>query len=189
MSDGEDRLPGRQHEREHVGTVVTARGGGPGRGRDGVAGQPVELRRILDDDGGVVRLGEQPGAELRGQRRELGVELPQPLLVVGVEPGARPHGVAVPPFEQPQRLGVEAQLVRGVSNRVSSRANSAGSRVIASACAASCGAISASISRMPGVLADPTSVKNTADTRRSVAPERSSATTVSSKLGGSGRPR
>ena len=40
---------------------------------------------------------------------------------------------------------------------------------------------------MPGVESDPTSTKNTAETRRSVAPDRSSATTVSSKVGGPGR--
>jgi hypothetical protein len=66
------------------------------------------------------------------------------------------------------------------------RANRAASRVIASACAVSRGATSASMSRIPGVLQEPTRVKKAAETRRRIAPDRSSATSVFSKVGGSG---
>jgi hypothetical protein len=52
-----------------------------------------------------------------------------------------------------------------------------------SACAASRGPISASISRIAGELSEPARVRNTAETRRSTAPERSSATTVLSNVG------
>ena len=66
------------------------------------------------------------------------------------------------------------------------RANSAGSSRIASACAASSGATSASTARMPSVLDDAASTKNTAETRRSTSPERSRATSVFSNVGGAG---
>ncbi len=57
---------------------------------------------------------------------------------------------------------------------------------MASSWAASRGATAASISRIPGVLADHDSTENTARTRRSTAPERSSATTVFSNVAGAG---
>ncbi len=57
---------------------------------------------------------------------------------------------------------------------------------MASECAASSGLISASSSWTPGVVSEASWFSNTTVTRRSTAPERSSATTVLAKVGGSG---
>jgi len=57
---------------------------------------------------------------------------------------------------------------------------------MASACTASSGTTSASTARMPSVLHEAARTKNTAETRRSTSPERSSATSVFSNAGGAG---
>src|SRR3954447_2348443 len=59
---------------------------------------------------------------------------------------------------------------------------------MASACAASSGASSRSISRSRGVDTDEARLPNTSPARLSSRPERSSATTVLSKVGGSSEP-
>ena len=147
-----------------------------------VGGEAVELVGVGDVHGGGRGPGEQPVAELGGERRQLGVDRAQPLLLGRAEPGARAHGVAVVALDEPARLGVEARR----SATASMRANRAGSSRIASACAASSGATSASTARMPSVLHEAASTKNTAETRRSTSPERSRATIVFSNVGGAG---
>ena len=115
---GERGLVRGQHEREHVAAGMAADLGRPRGGGDRVRRQPVEPRGVVDDEGRVVGVGEQPGAELRGQRRQLGVQRAQPLLRGGVEARAGPDRVAVAAFQQAQRLGVQAELVAGGVQRV-----------------------------------------------------------------------
>ena len=68
------------------------------------------------------------------------------------------------------------------------RANSAGSSRMASECADCTGASSRSISRSRGVDTDEERLPRTALARRSSRPDRSSATTVFSNVGGSAEP-
>jgi hypothetical protein len=118
---GEHRLAGREREGEQERAVVAAGGGGTGGRGHGIGGEPVEPRRVVDDDRGVVRVGEQPGAELGGQRRQLAVERAQPLLLGRTEPGPGPDGVTVVVLEQPQRLRVQAEVVPAGVQRVDAR--------------------------------------------------------------------
>jgi hypothetical protein len=108
---GEYRLSGRQHERDQVGTVVATCGGRPRGGRAGVRGEPGELRGILDENRPVVRPGQELRAELRGESRQLRVERPQPLLLGGPQSRPGPDGIAMAALQQPERLGVQAEIV------------------------------------------------------------------------------
>ena len=182
---GERRLLGGQHQGDQV-AVLPAGGGGPGRGGDGVRGQPGQLgrrrRRAPRSRWPRPAAGGRTRCSARTARRSARAAGPARPARAGRRParrrGAGARAAAATPGPGRARAGA--------ANSASMRANSAASRVIASACAASCGATSASMSRMPGVLHEPTRVKNTAETRRRIAPDRSSATSVFSNVGGCG---
>ena len=108
---GQCGLSGGQHQREEIPAGAPAGLGGPRCGGDRVRREPVQLGRGVDNDGGGVHVGEQPAAESGGQRRQLGVERTQPFLLRRGQAGAGADGVAVPMFEQAQRLRIQLQIV------------------------------------------------------------------------------
>ena len=73
--------------------------------------EPVELRRVGQVQGEVVRVGEQVLLERRRERGEPFVQRTEPGAVGGIERRARQHGLAVHPLEQVRLVGIEPELV------------------------------------------------------------------------------
>ncbi len=121
VGEGRDRrLDGGQRQGEQVAVQPGRLGGVPG-GVDLVGGEPVELGAVGDVHREVVRLGQHAVAELRGQRRDLHVELAQRVAVRLRQRGAGPDEVAVVALDDPHLLrrqpAVEPGGVHGVDAR------------------------------------------------------------------------
>ena len=160
--------------------------GGGGRGRGDLLGvEAVELGGVGDPDGGGLGGQLEVLPERRRQRRELLVELGEPGAAGVVELGAGQHEVQVVALDQPHRLVVEARVVpRRRARRRSGRTapgRGAGRRRARPPAGRSPARSRAAAAWTPTTARLP----NTASARDSSRPDRSSATTVFSKVGGS----
>ena len=78
-------MPGEQGERHEIRALEAAIGRCLSGGRDFALGQPVELVGGLEDDGEVVRVGQQVLLERGREGREALVDLGQPRLRIVLE--------------------------------------------------------------------------------------------------------
>lgn len=86
---GERGMPGEEGEREQVLAVEAAIGGGARRRRELARAQSVELRRVVEDHGQLVGVGEQVLLEGGAEGGDQLIHLGEAALRVLVERGAR----------------------------------------------------------------------------------------------------
>ena len=103
-------MPGGEHQRDQV-AVESALARRLRRGGDLALAQAVELGGVVDDDGELVRVGEQVLLEPGGEAGEALVVLAQRVLVVVAEACACDGELGEAALHQVARLGVEAELV------------------------------------------------------------------------------
>ena len=107
----EERVTGEQDEGDEPLAVEPAFPCGFCRRRDLARSKPIKLRDIVDDNGELVRVGEQVFLELRRQTRESLIEVSQASLLIIAETSAGNGELGVVALQEVARLSIQFELI------------------------------------------------------------------------------